>query len=126
MATCEGAGYVIHTNPDTVRAPDVGFLRRERLPVGDIPTDFFAGAPDLAVEVISPRDRLSDVLEKTKEYLAAGTQCVWVIHPRERTVTIYQHNTASPVIIGESDILRGEPVIPGFRVPVSEIFQRGY
>src|SRR5574341_1913574 len=72
------AGFRLAQHPDTVRAPDVAFIARERISAEGVPTGYWPGAPDLAVEIVSPSDRFDDVIEKVAEYLAAGTQLVWV------------------------------------------------
>jgi Uma2 family endonuclease len=82
-------GFWIAQDPDTVRAPDVAFVRADR--VGASPVKgFFPGAPDLAVEVLSPDDRASEVLDKVRDWLQAGCHSVWIVDPRTRTIAIYQ------------------------------------
>src|SRR5687768_7537833 len=82
---CGDPGFVLAREPDTVRGPDVAFVRAERVPVGDDADWFFEGAPDLAVEVLSPRDRPGQSARKVKNYLDAGAHLVWVVDPRKRT-----------------------------------------
>jgi Uma2 family endonuclease len=113
-------GFRIARDPDTVRAPDVAFVRAERL--GPRPgKKFFEGAPDLAVEVLSPDDRASEVLAKVHEWLETGSRAVWLVDPDTRTVTVYRSRTQI-VTLGTSDQLTGEDVVPGFSIPVAEIF----
>ena len=81
-------GFIIELGPDTVRAPDVSFVRKENIPPGGIPKGFIPGAPDLAVEVISPSDSYTEVAEKVAQLLQAGTQLVVLIDPRARTVSL--------------------------------------
>jgi Uma2 family endonuclease len=120
MATAE-ASYRLHADPDTLRAPDVSFVRRERFElVGDTP-GFWPGAPDLAVEVISPSDRYSDVWEKISEYLDAGTAMVVVVDPPQRTVSVHRSRTDIAVLT-EDDVLDGGDVVPGWTLPVRDIF----
>ncbi len=115
-------GFVIARDPDTVRAPDVAFVRQEKIPPSGVPQKFWMGAPDLAVETMSPGDTVYEVDEKVQEWLAAGTKEVWVINPGQRTVTVYRpDNTATRLKSG--DHLDGGDVIPGFQIPVAEIFQ---
>ena len=83
-------GFIIDTAPDTVRAPDVSFVARERAEATAEERGFFPGAPDLAVEVISPNDRYSEIEEKVSDWLRAGTQMVVVIDPHQRTATVYR------------------------------------
>jgi Uma2 family endonuclease len=113
------AGFHIVRNPDTVRAPDVAFVRADRL--SEATDGFFPGAPDLAVEVVSPTDRMVDVDAKTEAWLAAGTRLVWVIRPDTRCVVVNSLN--QPVrILSERDVITGEDVLPGFKCAVAEFF----
>lgn len=114
-------GFKLASNPDTVRAPDPGSVRRERIPEGGIPRDFWPGAPDLAVEVISPCDRYTDVEEKVNDWLDAGTRMVMVVNPRTRIVTVYRSHT-DVARLTESDFLSGDEVVPGFTCRASELF----
>ena len=81
-------GFILATGPDTVRAPDISFVRRERIPPNGVPTSFWRGAPDVAVEVLSPDDRPQVVAAKVREYLTHGVALVWVIDPAARTATV--------------------------------------
>jgi Uma2 family endonuclease len=112
-------GFRLFTDPDTVRAPDVAFVRQHRLPPRDA-RGFFRGAPDLAIEVLSPDDRPGEVQEKVHDYLAAGAPFVVVIDPDERQVVIHRPGSAS-VTLGPDDTLDLDPVIAGFRIPVAEL-----
>jgi Uma2 family endonuclease len=114
-------GFKLASNPDVVRAPDVAFIRRERVEeVGDI-EGYWPGAPDLAVEVISPSDTYSDVQEKVFDWLEAGTRMVILVMPRKRTITIYRSLT-DITILTEHDTLDGGEVVPGWQIPVRELF----
>jgi len=123
LGTCSGAetGFKIASDPDTVRAPDLAFVRRERVPEGDAPKSFFTGAPDLAVEVLSPGDSYTEVEEKVEQWLAAGARAVWVLNPKRRGVSVYRSMT-DVTHLSEEDELDGGEVVPGFRCKVSEIF----
>jgi len=114
-------GYVISRRPDTVRVPDVGFITADRARVAD-GRCFVEGAPDLAVEVVSPTDRLSDVQAKAREYLAAGSRLVWVVDPDERAVEVWRADGTSEWV--RDGALSGEDVLPGFELPLSRIFVR--
>jgi Uma2 family endonuclease len=113
-------GFRIATNPDTVRAPDAAFVRAERVGA-KLPQGFFPGAPDLAAEVISPDDRAGEVLAKVQDWLAAGCVAVWVVDPRTQTVTVY-HGRGQAVVLASADTLAGGDLLPGFSVPVADIF----
>ena len=113
-------GFLIARDPDTVRAPDVGFVRAERVPPSPI-RGFFPGAPDLALEVLSPDDRAVKVLAKVHDWLAAGCLAVWVVDPEKQTVSVYRTGKAS-VEHGPSHEVTGGDVVPEFRLAVAEIF----
>jgi len=115
-------GFVIARKPDTVRAPDCAFVRKERLPAQGATRKFFPGAPDLAVDVLSPSDSASEVMEKIDEWLTAGTRLVWVVDPAKKTVGVYAPNR-QPRILKTADQLDGEQVLPGFSLAVAEIFR---
>ncbi|HEU0299551.1 MAG TPA: Uma2 family endonuclease [Longimicrobium sp.] len=120
MATAE-ASYRLSTDPDTVRIPDVSFVRQERVDeIGD-PVGYWPGVPDLAFEVISPNDRYSDVRAKVDEYLAAGTPMVVLVDPRNREVVVFRASGAR-LELTEDDVLEGGDVVPGWRLPVRDIF----
>jgi Uma2 family endonuclease len=106
--------------PDNVRSPDVSFVAVGRFPDEREPVGFPALAPDLAVEVLSPDDRRSEVLEKVGEYLDNGTRLVWVIDPDKRTAAIYRSVTDVRVI-AEPDALDGEDVVPGFACTLKDV-----
>jgi Uma2 family endonuclease len=114
-------GFRLAQNPDTVRAPDVAFVARERIPAAGVPEGFWPFAPDLAVEVVSPSDRFDDVMSKVQEYLNAGTRLIWVLHPRTQSAMAYRPIGEVRLLWGQ-DELSGEDVLPGFRCRVEEIF----
>ena len=114
-------GFLIHQNPDTVRAPDVAFITRERLEASDTIEGYWIGAPDLCVEVLSPSDSVGYIEEKVTEWLEAGTRVVWVVSPKLRTVTVYR-SLKKVSNLTEEDTLDGDDVVPGFRIPITEVF----
>lgn len=114
-------GYVLESDPDTVRAPDLSFVRADRLSADGPAPGFYRGAPDLAIEVISPHDRHGEVRAKVREYLAAGTAMVIVVDPEERAVSVYRPGRDA-VELTESDLIDGEDVVPGWKLPVRDIF----
>lgn len=113
--------FKLASDPDTVRAPDVGFVRRERIPAVELSEKFWPGAPDLAVEVISPNDTLYEVDEKVEDYLAAGVRLIWIVNPKKHTVTVY-HQNSEPQTLCESDVLDGSDVVKGFQYKVVRLF----
>ena len=112
-------GFVLFDDPPTVRAPDVAFVARDRLPAD--PRGFPRLAPDLAVEIVSPSNTLSEIQDKIFDYLDAGTRLVWVVEPRGRTVTVYRSRDDIRILTSSQEIEGGE-VLRGFRVEVSEFF----
>jgi Uma2 family endonuclease len=116
-------GFRLRTNPDTVRAPDVAFVRRERVPARGTQRGYFEGAPDLAVDVISPNDLYTEVDEKVEEWLEHGTRPVFVVNPRRETVAIHRTDGSVRVLTVE-DTLDGEDVLPGWTLPVRDIFEQ--
>ena len=116
-----GTGFIIDAVPDTVRAPDVSFVSRERAEATAEERGFFPGAPDLAVEVISPNDRYSEIEEKVSDWLRTGTQMVVVIDPHQRTATVYR-GPDDICILTEGDMLDGGDVVPGWKMPLEDVF----
>jgi Uma2 family endonuclease len=113
-------GIVTESAPDTVRGPDVFYFSLERLPT--VPeTEYMRIGPDLAVEVLSPSNRRAGILEKIREYLVVGTRIVWVLSPEDRSVTIHRVAEEGKVLYSGAT-LTGEDVLPGFSVPVAELF----
>jgi Uma2 family endonuclease len=115
-------GFYLERNPDTVRAPDAAFIRKDRLPEGDLPRGYFPGAPDLAVEVVSPGDRADEVDDKVQTWLRFGAQRVWLLSSRTKSVTVYRPDGSAQVLTSD-DLLDGEDVLPGFQVQVSRLFR---
>jgi len=120
VVTTAEAGFQIAHNPDTVRAPDVAFVHANRIPCGGV-RGFFQGAPDLAVEVLSPNDRPVEVAAKIHDWLRAGSTAVWIVDPENRTVTVHGDGNEA-VVLTASDTLQGDDVLPGFSMPVAMIF----
>ena len=118
--TAEAAFELAH-DPDVTFAPDVAFVRAERLPPLHERVGAIKLAPDLAVEIVSPSDRMTTVRRKVAAYLAHGTAMVWVIEPRRRTVTVHRPGR-EPQVFREGDELDGEDVLPGFRLRVEQLF----
>lgn len=114
-------GFRIASAPDTVRAPDAAFVRQERVEeMGEV-EGYLPGAPDLAVEVVSPGDSYSEVVEKALDWIGAGARMVLVVDPRRRSATLYRSREEIR-ILSEDDVLDGAEVVPGWRVPVRELF----
>jgi Uma2 family endonuclease len=114
-------GYRLFTNPDTVRAPDVSFVSRERRAHQQRRRGFIHGVPDLAIEIVSEDQGLTDAAEKAAEYVEAGTLLVWVVDPESMRVLV--HRPGKPVTaLSTGDVLDGAPVLPGFRLSIQSLF----
>ena len=112
-------GFTVARDPDTVRAPDVAFIRRDRLPDPE-PLGFPDLAPDLVVEVLSPGDRPGEILAKVADWLSAGTRLVWVVDPLRRVARVYRQDGSETIVTAEG-ALEGEDVLPGFECPLATI-----
>ncbi len=113
-------GFILHRNPDTVRAPDVAFVARERVPASGVPDTYWELAPDLVVEVVSPSDRAGELQAKAHMWLQAGVKMVWVVYPATRTIMVYEGGVVR--VLRAGDRLEGGSVVPGFSCPVRDIF----
>jgi Uma2 family endonuclease len=118
-------GFRLRRDPDLVRAPDVSFVIATRMPPrGQARLRYFDGQPDLAIEVSSPDDREDEIAEKTGEYLSAGAERVWIVRPRNRTVTVHRpggdpHTYSADDVLTSADAGFSED---GFSLPLPEIF----
>lgn len=115
-------GFKLRETPDTVRAADVAFIAQERIPAEGEPEDFWAIAPDLVVEVVSPYDTAVEVQDKVTDWLQAGCRLVWVVYPNTQTVTEYR-SLAEARVLTAAQNLEGGQVVPGFSCLVSELFE---
>ena len=114
-------GFHLERDPDTVRGPDVSFIRADRISAEGLPRGFIPGAPDLAVEVVSPSDAATEVEAKVHDYLRNGSQRVWVVYSTPRRVVVYSRN-GSVRWFHEDDILEDEELFPGFALPLRDLF----
>jgi Uma2 family endonuclease len=114
------AGYVLSRNPDTVREPDVSFVCAERMKQQNLDA-FLEGAPDLAVEVLSPGNTVAEMHAKMVDYFAAGCRVVWIVDPARRCLTIHREDE-NPVLLGQDDTLTEPELLPGFSLAIREMF----
>ena len=117
-------GFKLTSNPDTVRAPDIAFICQQRVDEVGATRGYWPGAPDLAVEVLSPDDRQSQVTVKISEWFTAGAKQVWVVSPQLHTISIYRSVT-DITALSENDTLERADLIPGFKLAVAEVFHVG-
>ncbi len=116
--TASSAGFRMVTG--NIRSPDVSFVSRERLPEGKPPKGFMDGAPDLAIEVISPNEDWADMGRKLGEYFMSGAKQVWLIDPDAVTVTVYKSLTDVQVFHANDEIAGGD-LLPEFRCKVADL-----
>ena len=116
-------GFTLERNPDTVRAPDVTYIRADRVPTDEV-VGFDELAPDLVVEVRSPGDRTRRIETKVRHWLSAGTLLVWQIDPRRRSGKVYRAD-GSVTALTEMDAFDGESVLPGFSVTLASVLAVG-
>jgi Uma2 family endonuclease len=112
---------VLARNPDVIRAPDASFIRTSRLPAQTSPEGYLVTLPDLAVEIRSPNDTLAELQRKTELYLAAGIAVVWVVDPIGRQVI--ESRLTNQHVWMSGDTIPLEDVIPGFTLPVADLFR---
>jgi Uma2 family endonuclease len=121
IVTGAETGFLLERNPDTVRGPDVGFVAKRRLP-RKRRQPFFEGAPDLAVEVRSPDDRVPEIKEKISLWLRSGCRAVWLVDPHSCTVAIHPRR-GSVRLLKSTESISGGQLLPGFRVALSKFFE---
>jgi Uma2 family endonuclease len=115
-------GFKLASNPDTVRGPDIAFVRNDRLPPKGT-RGFLKDAPDAVIEVRSPDDRPSEMRRKVADYLGKGVAVVVVIDPKDATATSFRA-TSEPVTLRDgNELLDLSDVIPGFRCTLREVFE---
>lgn len=113
-------GFVLRRRPDLVRAPDLAFVRRERIATEGVPKAYFPGPPDLAVEVISPNDTAAYVQRKVRDWMDAGTRLLWLVYPGLKQAVV--HVPGQPArTLGPDDVLDGGDVVPGFSCRVADL-----
>ena len=108
-------------DPDRVRKPDVSLIRKERLAAIEPDPGFMPIPADLAVEVVSPKDRVADLMRKVDEYLAAGFGLIWVVYPESRRVQVWRADGSTQMLRAD-DELTGEAALPAFRCKVADLF----
>ena len=113
------AGFTLARDPDTVRAPDVFFIRKDRVP-DPLPLGYAEMVPDLVVEVLSPGDRAGEVLAKVADWIGAGARLAWIVDPVRRRARVYRAN-GSDEIVSDSESLDGEDVLPGFSLALADV-----
>ena len=114
-------GFKLMSEPDTIRSPDVAFVRRERVEAVGDREGYWPGPPDLAIEVISPNDLYTEIEEKVIDFLNASTGMVLIVNPRKQTVTVYRA-LSNISILTEEDTIDGEAIVSGWSFAVRNVF----
>ncbi len=115
------AGFLLRRDPDTLRAPDVAFVSASRLADHDL-NEYFVGAPDLAIEIVSANDTTDEVLGKIEEYFAVGTRLVWIVYPERRKVYAYSSPNTVTIVPAEGTLSGGD-VLPEFSLSLADLFK---
>ena len=119
---CDSSTAFTLSNGDK-RSPDISFVDKKRLQgLTRLPKGYFQGSPDLAVEILSPNNTVEEIHPKIVEYFENDTRLVWGIHPDEKYVLVY-HSPQPDQLLRLTDTLDGEEIVPGFSMPLSELFQ---
>ncbi len=114
------AAFVLSEDPPTLRAPDLAFVPADR--VADTQEDdWMRGAPELAVEVVSPSESAQDLQQKVEQYLAAGAKLVWVVYPKTHKVHVHKPDS-NPIVLADDDLLEAPDLFPGWSLKVSRLF----
>ncbi len=121
LGAVSGADSTMRMKSGRVRLPDVGFTSNARLPKTLAPIPSLS--PDLAVEVLSDTNTKAEIDQKLREYFQSGTRLAWIIDPPTRTVAVYQAAGLSTGVLGETEVLDGGDVLPGFTVAVADLFR---
>jgi Uma2 family endonuclease len=115
-----GSGYILAEDPPTVRGPDIAVVVKPRSSAGQ-PGGWIRGAPDVAIEILSPSDTASAMQEKTLDYFGGGARQVWIVDPHARSVTVYRADGTAR-LLRDDETLAGEDVLPGFSLALTELF----
>jgi Uma2 family endonuclease len=115
-------GFELTSNPDTVLAPDISFVSKKRVQEVGNALGYWPGAPDIAVEVLSPSDRTTQFKAKVSQWLEFGAKEVWIVSPKAHAVTIYR-SLSDPTVFSEQDYVDGGEILPGFRIAVKRLFE---
>ncbi|CAN5541998.1 hypothetical protein BH23CHL2_BH23CHL2_09290 [soil metagenome] len=117
----DGLSYLLRRNPDTLRIPDVSFIPRDRLPAEGPQESYADIIPGLVVEVVSPGNSAVELRRRTRDYVDSGVEQVWIVWPDDRSVSVYA-GSMTPLELAAEDTLDGGDVLPGFSVPVADLF----
>lgn len=117
----QGSYQIFPDDPNKVRIADASFTCNDRLPQGKSFKRHGRVVPDLVVEVISPRDLVTHLFRKLRDYFSAGIPLIWIVHPDLRAVQVYRPD-GTGILLNESQTLYGGNVLPGFSCEVASLF----
>lgn len=115
------SGIYLERGPDTVRGPDIYFISTNRRPINEAREGYLEVAPELCIEIVSPKDRWTKIVRKVEQFLAIGVKLVWVIDPRMRQAHVYRADGSAAIVRGDG-VLSGEQILPGFELPLKDLF----
>ena len=116
------AGFILRGAPGSAVGIDVAYASHEVISRNAVDTRLIDGPPVLAVEILSPNDKQDEVTSTVREYLDVGVALVWVVEPVFKTVTVYRPNER-PQLFSGTDVLSGDPLMPGLQITVNQIFE---
>ncbi len=122
FALSNDSAVVTERNPDSVRGPDVCFYSHARWPRSQVGNTLPPVPPDVAVEVVSPGNRVAEIVRKVSEYLDAGVALVWVVYPEHQRVVVYRADAAESITLDSDAVIENLAELPGFRCSVSDFF----
>ena len=114
------SGIYLERGPDTVRGPDIYFISAERRPAKELRDGYLEVAPELCVEIVSPKDRWTKIFKKVEQFLKLGVKLVWVIDPTRNVAHVHRPN-GSLTVVGMDAALDGEDVLPGFSCRLADV-----
>ncbi len=125
LGLVSGEAGPIRTSKTRIRLPDVAFISIDDLPDGKFPDEpILSVLPSIAVEVISAGNTKAEMRQKVREYFESGVRLVWLVYPKTRTIAVYETLSEEPTkTLGESEQLDGAGVLPGFSIPIAELFE---
>ena len=116
-------GVILGRNPDRLVGPDNCFVMKSSLPLRTSPEGYLETIPELVVEIRSKNDSPAALEVKVADYLRAGVKVVWLVDPLAKTVAVCRAGEEAAVVLGEAETLTAEEIIPGFRLPLAELFR---
>ena len=115
------AGVLLARDPDVIREPDIGFISTDKLPLDMRVRGYYQVVPDLVVEIASPNDTVTALYDKARMWLSHGVTLVWAVYLDTRTIDVHLLDSPTSTLT-EDDVVDGGGVLPGFTLPVRDVF----